>query len=486
MLRPFGVDNLSKIATLTLVDGVQIVVPDSLNLVTPYVLIEQLDWFEDEIKFLRRLLQPGQKAIDVGANFGVYTLSMAKSVGTTGSVWAFEPASSTATLLAEGIASNKFSQVVLEQSALSSTCGTGQLSLHDQSEMNALVRTEYSAINCETVNVVTLDECMQRYDWSDVAFVKIDAEGEESKILKGGQQFFSRLSPLIQYEIKAGGELHMELLRDFAAIGYDSYRLVPGLDLLVPFDAASTPDGYLLNLFCCKPDRARLLATEGHLIESGPACGMTASTQAAEMSGPVKERNKYHWRNSIAKLPYGLKLADLWDRTLSDGNSDDVVEALSNYAISQDSTLVSAVRFEALERSFNLFTILCEGRSVSLHLASFARVAKDYGARSVAVAALDKLSNHILQRNSISPGEPFLVPTERFDSISPVGGGANWILASVLEELEKLGSFSSFYPGDAARERLEIIRDLGYGSPEMHRRLDLLQKRFGRTSLHFQ
>jgi FkbM family methyltransferase len=64
---------------------------------------------------LRRLLLPGQQAIDVGANYGVYTLSMAKAVGPTGAVWAFEPASSTAAFLAQGIAINEFTQVVLER-----------------------------------------------------------------------------------------------------------------------------------------------------------------------------------------------------------------------------------------------------------------------------------------------------------------------------------------------------------------------------------
>ncbi|HKJ82801.1 MAG TPA: FkbM family methyltransferase, partial [Mariprofundaceae bacterium] len=111
---------MSSITTITMVDGVRVVVPDSLNLITPYVLMEQNDWFEDEIKFLRRLLQPGQKVIDIGANYGVYTLSMAQTVGATGEVWAFEPASSTAELLAKGIEANGFSHVVLEQSALSS------------------------------------------------------------------------------------------------------------------------------------------------------------------------------------------------------------------------------------------------------------------------------------------------------------------------------------------------------------------------------
>ena len=96
--------------TLTLPNGVRIVVPNSLNLITPYVLLEQQDWFEDEIKLLRRLLQPGQSVIDIGANYGTYTLSMAHSVGPTGQVWAFEPASATADLLAQSIAANAFSQ----------------------------------------------------------------------------------------------------------------------------------------------------------------------------------------------------------------------------------------------------------------------------------------------------------------------------------------------------------------------------------------
>ncbi len=52
---------------LTMADGVRVVVPDSLERMTSYVLLEQQDWFEDEIKFLRRpdlatsLLAPRRK-----------------------------------------------------------------------------------------------------------------------------------------------------------------------------------------------------------------------------------------------------------------------------------------------------------------------------------------------------------------------------------------------------------------------------------------
>jgi len=77
---------MTSTTTLIMVDGVRIVVPDSLDLITPYVLLEQQDWFEDEIKFVRRLLKPGQKVIDIGSNYVVSALSMAQTVGPPGCV----------------------------------------------------------------------------------------------------------------------------------------------------------------------------------------------------------------------------------------------------------------------------------------------------------------------------------------------------------------------------------------------------------------
>jgi protein O-GlcNAc transferase len=458
---------MTPTTTVTLVDGVMVVVPDSLDLITPYVLLEQQDWFEDEIKFLRRLLQPGQKVIDIGANYGAYTLSMARTVGPTGCVWAFEQASSTANLLAEGIAANGFVQVVLERSALSSAPGTAQLSLDKNSELNALVHDASSTGATETVAVSTLDACMERHGWHDIGFIKIDAEGEEGNILKGGRRFFAEQSPLVQYEIKARAGLHMELVQDFAALGYDSYRLVPGLGLLVSFDTESAPDAYLLNLFCCKRDQAERLAAKGFLVDSA-ACP------------PAPEnRNAYDWRQTIAKMPYGARLADRWEQTIAAGKSAEVAEALSCFAISRDSSLSSTERFSALKASFNLLMSLCEREPSYLRLTSLARVARDYGAQSIAVIALRQLSDAILRHNRVHTSEPFLAPGERFDAIPPGAVIGNWVLAAVLEEFERLENYSSFYKGISARQRLENIRDLGFGSAEMARRLLLLQTRFG-------
>jgi len=262
----------------------------------------------------------------------------------------------------------------------------------------------------------------------------------------------------------------MRLVRDFSALGYDSYRLVPGLDVLVAFDPKSPPDGYLLNLFCCKRDRAERLAARGVLVASSPAL-----ENAPE--GANHEAND--WRHTIAKMPYGAQLAGRWESTVAEGNCAEVEAALSRYAASRDSSLPAALRLAELEASFKLLRALCNREPSGLRLASLARVARDYGARSVAVDALQQICSALLRHGRVDAGEPFLAPGARFDSIPPGDVIDNWVLAAVLEEYEGLGSFSSFYTGAAARQRLEIIRTLGFGSAEMERRLRLVRERFG-------
>ena len=73
----------------------------------------------------------------------------------------------------------------------------------------------------------------------------------------------------------------------------------------------------------------------------------------------------------------------------------------------------------------------------------------------------------------------FSRPGERVDSVSPGQAIGNWVLAAVSEELERLGSDSSFYTEASTRQCVEMIRSLGFGSAEMERRLRALRKRRG-------
>jgi FkbM family methyltransferase len=470
--------------TLAFADGISVVVPDSLELITTYVLREQGDWFEDEIRFVRSLLEPGQKAVDVGANYGLFALSMAQVVGRTGRIWAFEPASSTAALLSESLSMNGFSHVVLDQRALSDHAGTAQLSLNDNSELNELVRNGAAASASETVALISLDDAMQEHGWSDIDFVKIDAEGEEAAIIRGGRNFLRTQSPLIQYEVKAGSAIHLELVQAFADIGYASYRLVPGLGALVPFDVREAVDGFLLNLFCCKPDRAAKLAAAGRLVLADDSLAMAHGQRLDRLLQGGVAASAYGWQKKLVPLPYGKLLASTWQQTVAQGHSIEVEKALVLHAMARDEALPIAERALALRTSFEKLAAACDTQPGFLRLVSLARVAREFGARMVAVRALDNAFQLAVKHQQVNPGEPFLASSERFDSLDPRDAIGNWVIGSILEELERNASFSSFYTGQAARQRLEMIRTLGFGSPEMARRLALVEQRFPGTTHH--
>jgi predicted O-methyltransferase YrrM len=114
---------MSPNKTITLLDGVKVCVPNSLHLISSYVLEEQLDWFEDEIKFIRKIIHSGNHVIDIGANYGVYTLSIAKLIGSTGKVYSFEPAKKTAETLLKSIEINGLKNIVIEKKGFQKKLG---------------------------------------------------------------------------------------------------------------------------------------------------------------------------------------------------------------------------------------------------------------------------------------------------------------------------------------------------------------------------
>jgi FkbM family methyltransferase len=186
--------------TLRLHSGVSLVVPASLDSITTYILLEQEDWFEKEPAFLLRWLRPGMTVIDIGANLGAYGLPMARKVGPHGMVFAYEPGSEPRSLLERSRAINRADNLHVIAAAVSDRPREGQLVLGQSSELNSLE----GAGPAENVWITALDAEDGLRGWSSIDFVKIDAEGEEERILDGGKSFFEGHSPLVMFEMKAG------------------------------------------------------------------------------------------------------------------------------------------------------------------------------------------------------------------------------------------------------------------------------------------
>ena len=199
-MEPNQAENLSEVI-LSLPEEVKISLPNKLTCLSTYILKEQGDWFEEEIKFLRNYLRPAMQVIDIGANYGMYTLSMAKTIGEKGKIWAFEPATATLFHLQRSIRLNHFDHIKLIDRGLSNRQGKATFYIGGKSEMNSLNGEPGSAAT-ETIQLSTLDQSMVDYRWANIDFIKLDAEGEEGRIIEGDAGLLDKMSSLIMFELK--------------------------------------------------------------------------------------------------------------------------------------------------------------------------------------------------------------------------------------------------------------------------------------------
>jgi FkbM family methyltransferase len=441
--------------TLRLADGTLIVLPASLETITTYVLLEQETWFEKEWAFIPRLLKPGMTLIDIGANVGVYSLPLARSIGPEGAVYAYEPAAAPREFLQRSTTLNRLSNLQIIGAAVSDAPRQGNLAHSYSSELHHLGEGEAG----EPVSITSLDAEDRVRNWPSVDFVKIDAEGEEQRILEGGRDFFKRHSPLVMFEIKAGTKTNEAIAESFRDMGYGIFRLLPGAPVLVPVERADSVDPYEFNLFAAKPDRASALAQEGWLIE-----------QTVEWTPDDSARA--HALDFLMTQVFGPSLRGLRLPAIGSPYGD----ALAGYAVWRSQGTALAQRYAALRFSFNLLRELCEADPQLARSSSLARAAWDLGERKTCVAALNRVAPLI--RSNADILEPFWPPNPRFDVVAPGRHGGQWFIVSYLEQLERASSHSSYFVKEGLN--LEWLKSQPFVSAEIERRYLLKQLRAGK------
>lgn len=436
-----------------------VTVPADLSSITTYVLLEQEAWFEKEARFLRHWLRPGMTAIDIGANHGVYCLPMARLVGEQGRVYAYEPTTEIRRRLEFSRTANRAEQLEIIPFALSDGSREGYLVFGGSSELNSLGDDGPG----EVVRITSLDSEQAARAWKAPDFVKLDAEGEEERILAGGRRFFSENSPLVMFEIKAGAAINAGLMQSFMAQGYGLYRQVPSLPLLVPFAQAEPPDPYELNLFAAKADRAARLAEEGLLL-----------AQAQRWDEPENGTTLALEQLRRQQFAQGFPV-QFDDRAAV---QHDYLRALAGYNGFRASDAEPGRRMAGLWFALQVLTELCRRQPTLPKLLTLARVASEYGARGAAVSVLTGIVNG-LKPGDLLAGEPFWPPCPRYDTL-PVGDKpGEWLLASIIEQLERERTHSSAFA--APLPQLEWLCQTPFASAEMHRRRVLTAARANST-----
>lgn len=147
---------------------------------------------------IRRFVRPGAMCLDVGANVGLVTLALAKQVGSTGYVYAVEPGPPLFHRLEQNIARNPTlaPTVHLSNIGLSDSAGT----LYWNEDMRNRGNGGLLGRTGSVVPVDTIDHFVAQQKITRLDFVKIDVEGMEEQVIRGGTTTWATLRPVLYYE----------------------------------------------------------------------------------------------------------------------------------------------------------------------------------------------------------------------------------------------------------------------------------------------
>lgn len=189
--------------------------------------------FKDDVggvAYLKTAIQKGQTVLDVGAHKAAYLYLMQKRVGKNGHVFAFEPQRELFAFISNLKEHCHWQNVTVEHLALSNSAGTAGLYIPDNkvskgsSPGASLLKKEVEAavVKIEHVNTDTLDAYCKRKNIQP-HFIKIDVEGNELNVFKGGVATLSNCKPKLLVEIEArhvGQESVLETFSFLQSLGY--------------------------------------------------------------------------------------------------------------------------------------------------------------------------------------------------------------------------------------------------------------------------
>jgi FkbM family methyltransferase len=151
---------------------------------------------EPDMAIVEHLVRAGERAIDLGANVGVYTHFLSRRVGPEGRVLAVEPMPSTFAILRFGVERLGLKNVTLRNCAASDRAGSvtmqvphytsGGENYYQAQIVDGGAAGATAGLRQETVETRTLDSLAEELG-GELSFVKCDVEGHELQALSGAE-----------------------------------------------------------------------------------------------------------------------------------------------------------------------------------------------------------------------------------------------------------------------------------------------------------
>jgi FkbM family methyltransferase len=234
-----------------------------------------------ETLLAQALLGPGMVVVDVGANWGYFTLVCAPLVTGRGRVIALEPHPRLAAMLARNVQENRLQQVAVHRVAAGARSATTAFVGFDEAGGNwgvsrAAHRAEVAEFESATV---AIDAFLDDGDVGRVDLIKIDIEGAEADAIGGMADGLSRhryrfaLVECHPAELARIGRSVAECLAPFRTAGYRGWHVDHSPEMHRRAASGAVPFGELLA-----PIDERVLASDDwpHLLWAAPGEALPA------------------------------------------------------------------------------------------------------------------------------------------------------------------------------------------------------------------
>lgn len=182
-----------------------------------------------EVAFaIEQYVKPGHVVADIGANRGACALRFARNVGHGGRVHCFEPGPPFFESL---------KRTVSKVPEVRDVCQLYRMGLSDKPcslKWKQYEKAPGKANLTDTtgleVEVTTLDSVVNG-SWARLDFIKVEVEGMELEVFKGGKETLTRYRPvllfesLMDFETYRNAPIRKELVSFLKSLGYELYRL---------------------------------------------------------------------------------------------------------------------------------------------------------------------------------------------------------------------------------------------------------------------
>ena len=188
-------------------------------------------WEPEVLAVLVGRLLPGGVVYDLGANYGLHTLLMARLVGPAGRVFAFEPIDRIRAELARNVSLNGFSQVEVVPLAVSDRCGPASMfgGAHDGAGLiDSVDRGNKQVDHTGTISAVVLTtlDAFVAAGHPPPAFIKMDIEGAEGSAVLGAKRVLAEHRPVLLIELHSP-EQDVAVAVALGRLGYTLSRVSP-------------------------------------------------------------------------------------------------------------------------------------------------------------------------------------------------------------------------------------------------------------------